>query len=84
MTVSELKAYLTEHQVPTKLYQIGGEENGSICLEKANDLWEIFFCEGKNKIGTLFFKDENSACSLMLKELSKVMDLIYDVKLIKA
>ncbi|MBR6478132.1 MAG: hypothetical protein IKS85_06760 [Lachnospiraceae bacterium] len=81
MTIAELKKFFTEHLVPSKLYQIGGESEGSICLEKVNDLWEVFFCEGKKKIGTMFFKDENSACSRMLKEVSKVMELVYDKKL---
>ena len=35
-------------------------------------------CDGKKKIGTLFFKDETSACARMLKEISKVMELLYD------
>lgn len=78
MTVAELKTYLADHLVPAKIYQIGGETSGRICLEKANGLWEIFFCDGKKKIGTLFFKDETSACKRMLKEISKVMELLYD------
>ena len=81
MTIAELKNFFTEHLVPAKLHQIGGESEGSICLEKQNDTWEIFFCEGKKKIGTMFFKDEKSACSKMLAEVSKVMDLVYDKKL---
>lgn len=81
VTVLELKNYLTEHLVPSKLYQIGGESDGRICMEKANGLWEIFFCDKANKIGTLFFKDETSACSRMLQELSKVMNLLDDKSL---
>lgn len=78
MTIAELKNFLSEHFVPAKLYQIGGESDGCICLEKVNDLWEVFFLEGTRKIGTLIFKDENSACSRMLREVSKVMKLVYD------
>lgn len=81
MTISELKNYLSEHLVPAKLYKIGGESDGSICLEKVNDIWEIFFCEGARKIGTMIFKDENSACARMLQEISKVMRLVYDEQL---
>ena len=83
MTVAELKKYLAEHLVPTGLYQIGGESSGRICLEKVNDIWEVFFFEDMKKVGTLIFKDENSACVRMLSEISKVMDLLYDVKLQK-
>ena len=43
MTISELKTYLKEHLVPSKLYEIGGESNGRICLAKVNDFWEVFF-----------------------------------------
>ena len=42
MTVSELKNYLSEHLVPAKLYQIGGEASGKICLEKVNGLGMVF------------------------------------------
>lgn len=78
MTVSELKKYLTEHLVPTKLYQIGGESDGKICLEQENGIWEVFFCDKMSKIGILCFKDENSACSRMLSEITKVMSLFFD------
>lgn len=81
MTISELKNYFSEHLVPSKLYRIGGESEGSICLEKRNDLWEVFFLEGTKKIGTMIFKDETSACSRMLREVSKVMALVYDEQL---
>lgn len=78
MTVSELKKYLTEHLVPTKLYQIGGESDGKICLEQENGIWEVFFCDKMSKIGIMCFKDENSACARMLSEITKVMSLFFD------
>lgn len=81
MTIAELKDYLTKHLVPATLYHLSGESNGRICLDKANDLWEVFFFDEKKRIGTVSFKDENSACARMLSELAKVMDLVYDVKL---
>lgn len=78
MTISELKKCLAEHLVPAKLYQIGGESNGRICLEKIGGIWEVFFFDNMKKVGTMFFKDENSACSRMLQEVAKVMNLVYD------
>ena len=84
MTVAELKKTLSEHLVPAKLYQIGGEVSGRICLEKVNDAWEVFFCEGKKKIGTLFFRDENSACARMLREVTKAAALLDDAPLLLA
>ena len=78
MTVSELRKYLSEHLVPTKLYQIGGESDGKICLEQENGMWEVFFCDKMSKIGIMFFKDENSACARMLSEITKVMSLFFD------
>ncbi|MBO5985271.1 MAG: hypothetical protein J6Q02_00540 [Lachnospiraceae bacterium] len=81
MTIAELKDYMSEHLVPAKLYLIGGESDGRICLEKLGDRWAVFFCEGKKKIGTIFFKDETSACMRMLREVSKVMELVYDTQL---
>ena len=84
MTISELKTYLKEHLVPSKLYEIGGESNGRICLAKVNDCWEVFFFDNMKKIGTIVFKDENSACNRMLQELSKVMRLLDDKTLYHA
>jgi len=78
MTVAELKKYLAEHLVPTGLYQIGGESDGKICLEQENGLWEVFFFDKMSKIGTIIFKDENSACARMLSEITKVMSLYSD------
>ena len=78
MTIAELKNYLADHLVPAKLYQIGGESDGRICLEKkSNGIWEIFFFDHMKKIGTMVFKDEKSACSRMIQEISKVMSLVY-------
>ena len=54
------------------------ESDGKICLEKQNDSWAVFFCEGTKKIGTMLFQDENSACARMLREISKVMDLLRE------
>ena len=81
MTITELKNFLVDHLVPAKLYQIGGASDGKICLEEQNGLWEVFFCEKDNKFCTTSFRDEQSACARMLKELSKVMEIAYDKKL---
>ena len=78
MTISEMKKYFTEHLVPSKLYQIGGESNGRICLEKSNGVWEVFFFDNMKKVGSIFFKDETSACSRMVQEVVKVMKLMGD------
>ena len=77
MTVKELKAFFEEHLVPAKLYKIGGKHNKRICLEKADDGWNIFFSEKKNKIGLMHYKDETSACLRMKEEIRKMMELMY-------
>lgn len=81
MNITELKNFLAEHLVPTKLYQIGGASDDRICLDKQNGFWEVFFCEKGNKFCSTLFQDEQSACARMLKELSKVMEIAYDKKL---
>lgn len=84
MNITELKKYLTDHLVPAKLYQIGGACNGKICLEKIGGLWEVFFCDKGSKFCTTSFADEQTACAGLLRELSKVMEIVYDVSLTPA
>ena len=81
MTITELKKYLTDHLVPSKLYQIGGAADGKICMDKRNGFWEVFFCEKDHRFCSISFQDEQSACVRMLRELSKVMEIAYDKKL---
>lgn len=84
MNITELKTYLAEHLVPAKLYQIGSACDGRICLEKMGELWEVFFCEKGRKFCTSLFQDEQTACAALLRELSKVMEIAYDVRLTPA
>ena len=77
MNITELKKYLAEHLVPTKLYQIGSACDGKICLEKINGLWEVFFCEKDHRFCATLFQDEQDACAGLLRELSKVMEIVY-------
>ena len=77
MTVKELRTFLNEHLVPSKLYKIGGHHNKRICLEKAGDGWDLYFSEKKRRIGVMHFKDEGSACAGMKNELRKMMELMY-------
>ena len=62
MTGKEVQAFLKEHLVPKKLYKIGGSHKNRICLEQTEKGWEVFFRDKKEKVGTLFFRDEASAC----------------------
>ncbi len=77
MTGEELKVFLKEHLVPSKLYKIGGASNHRICMQKNKDGWDVFFSEKKEKIGLLHYKDEASACRRMKDELRKLMELLY-------
>ncbi len=77
MTGEELKVFLKEHLVPSKLYKIGGASNHRICMQKSKDGWDVFFSEKKEKIGLEHFKDEASACRSMKNELRKLMETIY-------
>ena len=77
MNVEELKVFLKEHLVPSRLYKIGGASNHRICMQKSAEGWDVFFSEKKEKVGLLHFKDEASACLSMKNELRKLMEVIY-------
>ncbi len=77
MTMNELRTFLAEHNVPRKLYSIGKRGNGRICIDRGENGWEVYFCEKKEKIGTLLFADEESACQGMKNEMRKLMEQLY-------
>ena len=77
MTGKELKFFLQEHLVPSKLYKIGGVHNHRICMEKSADGWDVFFSEKKEKIGLMHYEDETSACISMKNEMRKLMEAMY-------
>ncbi len=77
MNAQELKSYLEEHLVPSKLYKIGGSHKNRICLDKTESGWAVWFQDKKEKIGVLNFVDEASACSRMKDEIRKLMEQLY-------
>ena len=77
MTAAELQDFLKEHLVPSKLYKIGKNHDGSICLTKSGDEWELYFSDHKEKVGLMRFTDENAACLKMKDELRKIMESVY-------
>ncbi|WP_029322130.1 hypothetical protein [Butyrivibrio sp. AE3004] len=79
MTTKELKTFFKEHLVPSKLYKIGGEHDGRVCMTKNKDFWEVYFLDHKEKIGLMRYTDENSACQSMKEELRKLMESIYEI-----
>ncbi len=79
MTAKELKDFFKEHLVPSKLYKIGKEHDGRVCLTKSGNEWELYFSDHKQKIGLMKFADENTACLKMMEELRKVMESIYEI-----
>lgn len=79
MTAKELKHFFKDHLVPSKLYKIGKERDGRICMTKNKDFWEVYFLDHKQKIGLMKFTDENSACLSMKEELRKIMESFYEI-----
>jgi len=77
MTGKELKKFLQEHLVPSRLYKIGGSHNRRICMEKSESGWDVFFSEKKRKIGLMHYDDEESACLSMKNEMRKLMETMY-------
>ena len=79
MTGKEVKAFLKEHLVPSKLYKIGGSHKNRICMEQTDNGWEVFFRDKKQKVGTLSFHDEASACQCFMEEIRKIMVSLYGI-----
>ena len=77
MNTKELKTYLEEHLVPSKLYKIGGSRKNRICLDRTESGWAVYFQDQKEKIGVLNFVDEASACNRMKDEVRKLMEQLY-------
>ena len=77
MNTKELKRYLKEHLVPSKLYKIGGSHKNRICMDRTENGWAVFFQDKKGKIGVMNFVDEASACNVMKDELRKLMEQLY-------
>ena len=78
MTVKELKKFFDDHLVPSRLYNMkGGHHRNRICISNGKQGWEVYFSEGKSKIGLMRFSSENEACQRMKDEVRKVMEQIY-------
>ncbi len=77
MTMKELAAFFHEHRVPEKLYKIGKHGKNRICLEKGKDGWEVYFYDKKQKVGAMYYGDEESACLGMKNEIRKLMEQMY-------
>ena len=85
MTVKELQEFFKEHLVPSRLYNMkGGHNRNRICLgwDKNRQEWEVYYSEGKAKIGLMQFATENEACQRMKEEVCTVMELIYGLKIV--
>ena len=78
MTVKELKKFFKDHLVPSRLYNMkGGHHRNRICISGGKDGWDVYFSEGKNRIGLMHFATESEACPRMKEEVRKVMEQIY-------
>lgn len=84
MTSKDVRNFLKEHLVPAKLYKVGGEKKGRICLEKTGDGWEVFYRDKKDRVGAIYYQDEESACRGMLSEIRKFMECAYGVTWVAA
>jgi hypothetical protein len=85
MTAKELQKYFKDHLVPSRLYNMkGGHHKNRICLgwDKTRQEWEVYYSEGKAKIGLMQFDNESEACQRMKEEVSTVMELIYGLKIV--
>ena len=54
MTVKELKKFFKDHLVPSHLYNMkGGHHRNRICIANDKNGWQVYFSEGKEKIGLM-------------------------------
>ena len=79
MYTRELKKFFKGHLVPSHLYHMNGRKNGRICLDKTKEGWEVYFSDHKMKVGTMLYKDEQSACDGMKDEIRKMMEQIFGI-----
>lgn len=78
MTVKELKRFFKKHLVPSRLYKMkGGNHKNRICISREKNGWDVYFSEGKNRIGLMHFNTESEACLRMKEEVRKVMEQVY-------
>ena len=78
MTVKELKKFFKDHLVPSHLYNMkGGHHRNRICIANDKNGWQVYFSEGKEKIGLMQCATESEACQRMKDEVCKVMEQIY-------
>ena len=78
MTVKELKKFFKDHLVPSHLYNMkGGHHRNRICIANDKNGWQVYFSEGKEKIGLMQFATESEACQRMKDEVCKVMEQNY-------
>ena len=74
---------LKENNISDRYFCLnGGLPYDKICLEKNEDKWEVYYSEGKAKIGLMQFDNESEACQCMKEEVSTVMELIYGLKIV--
>lgn len=71
MTVSELKIELFERDVPHYCYNIGGYEDGRVCMTEENGKWLVFYCEDGEQLELTAHESEAEACEDMLKRLTE-------------
>ena len=48
-----------------------------LLVEDDKKEWEVYFSEGKTKIGLMHFSTESEACQRMKEEVRKVMEQVY-------
>lgn len=74
MKINELRLKLEKLGVPRRVYSLSGWSDERLCLEKRDEVWDVFFVERGQKRAARTFETEDQACEYMLDELK------YEVK----
>jgi hypothetical protein len=71
MNIKELKERLDKEQFNPGMYSIGEDRPDTICIEKSNNEWHVYYMQtyGKKMYEKLFVSEQD-ACEYFYKEIS--------------
>lgn len=76
MKKQELQQQLLMSGVPEDMYSLNGRlPNEAYCLDKRNNIWEVYYSERGIKSGLRQFKSEEKACDYFYELIIKALNV---------
>ena len=76
MTIKELKQVFESKGISENMYSLkGGLPNEIYCIEKIDDVWEVYYSERGSKTGLKVFITEDEACQYLLKQVARMLEI---------